>query len=325
VRGDERAAAQVRAWIVAGGDRGQMIVGELFATAKREGSPRVLKAVGAPVIPPARAALRHADADMRLVAIETLGALRVNAAAADIRPLLDDADERVRYAACAALGELYDRPSAPAIARLAEKDPFPLAAVRTLGLLAVPGTEVALVRLSRHDDFQIRAAVAIALGAFHDVDFTPAFAVLARDPVPYVRMKAAEAMALQKRSDTAPILEGQLSDPDWRVRAAAATAIGAIGSVTSGNGLIPLLHDARSEVRGEAAMSLAVLKRRDALPALLALRDEPTEWGLRRIVTAIGLFGGAETIPILREFARHPHPRVREAAQDALDRIEAGK
>lgn len=325
IRNDTTAVEAVREFMQSGEDAYRVTIEELFVAAIAEESPRLFRALGAPVIPAMRSALGSDDGNRRLLAVETLGVLAIREAVPEIRPLLMDRDHRVRYAACAVLGELGDRKSAPLIAQRALADPFPLAAIRSLGILAVPGTDATLVQLTRHDDYQIRAAALIALSSFPDLDLSAVIAAGATDPVAYVRTKAAEAIGRQKRVTNEPIALTMLTDGDWRVRAAAATTLGKLGGSEAGEPLIALLSDERSEVRGEAAMSLAVIGYRKALPELVAHRNDPTEWGLRRIVTAIGILGGTAEIPLLQEFAQHPHPRIREAAIAALQRLGANR
>jgi HEAT repeat protein len=148
-------------------------------------------------------AVRDDDADVRAIAIASLGRHGSSRDLPAVAPCLDDPDPRVRAAAVLAIGALSEDPTA-AVARTT-RDPDPVVRARAAGVVA---------RRAPHDE-----ATALLL-------------TLAADPHAEVRLAAYEGMfgAGDARVTDAE-LRG-LSDPDPRVRAAAARALDVTPDVT---------------------------------------------------------------------------------------------
>ncbi|MFH1118133.1 MAG: HEAT repeat domain-containing protein [Pseudomonadota bacterium] len=122
-----------------------------------------------------------------------------------------------------------------------------------------------------------------------------------------------------------------LSDPDWRVRRAAAEALGTFsrhGEKTV-PGLLDLLHDPKSEVRSSAAIALGKLGQKSpavaqALEELGRNADPGTKLS---VAIALTLLGKAEDdwIPFLIDAVGSPDESTAEASAMALRRLVAKK
>ena len=161
--------------------------------------------------------------------------------------LVGDPDGLVRFAAKNTLIGMGDRVGSPILERLEGADLLSLH-----GLLEVAATAAAPIvgpaarRLTEHDHRGIRALSATVLG----------------------RAGGTESL---------PVLENLLADPDPVVRAAAVAAFGDLGQWPAAPLLAHLLGDAELRVRKQAALTLIDL----GAPGVLMLRDVArTETGL---------------------------------------------
>jgi len=230
-----------------------------------------------------------------------------------------------RRRAAVRLAEIADRRARPALeARLADPDPAVRRAAATgLGRLADPASVRPLLAALGDDDRGVREHVIVALGALADrrsfYDLEPIASgddpdlataaiwalgeircfpgigvlgdVLAGNPEPRARATAARGLRGAPAALAAPPLASALrGDPDPAVRHEAATALGGLAF-------------------GEEAFRRALshegsrIQRRDA-----HLADES---------------GPDAALAALRDAARDPDPRVRDAAAEAVDAIES--
>jgi HEAT repeat protein len=114
---------------------------------------------------------------------------------------------------------------------------------------------------------QVEAALVVAVGLAEPRLLTPALC-LCRDPSPRVRALAATLLGALGGSAGVEDLTALLTDPTPAVRAAAARALGRLGHWPAAPALAPLLRDRVWAVRREAALALHVL----GAPGLLFLR-----------------------------------------------------
>lgn len=267
-----------------------------------------------------RLAASIADDDewTRLFAVRGIGRSGVAKAGGALTAALDDASDRVRSEAIAALAALewVDRIS---------------------------------VALASDPSFHVRAALARALEADDSAGSLETLRALEQDTSPTVRTAAIEALAARMEGGYRGGLEKHLLHDDWRIRAAAARAVGHLGQ--EGLPLVELAAgDSDNRVRTAAlaaverigdgeqyvleALEADDLALRGTAVTLLAKRDHPrklevlaeaydrsegVEWIEVRetIADAVGDLDGAE--PLLRRMLRDdPASSVRAKARDGL-------
>lgn len=109
-------------------------------------------------------------------------------------------------------------------------------------------------------------------------------------------------------------LRQSLRDPEPDIRAAAAVAVGFVGSPKDVPLLVPLLDDPADLVRFQTISALAFL-RDPSVAALLKTRYDAEKPMIRdQILRAIGQLGGPHAYPLLARGLRDPDVRVRCAA-----------
>ncbi len=133
---------------------------------------------------------------------------------------------------------------------------------------------------------------------------------------PSAEQKIARVMKLEdERSQGDGELEGLLLDPDGRVRARAALALGRLGDPEASSALVPLLDDPSAYVRATAAFALGILEGApspDATARLTeALRDEePLVRG--RAAEALARLAGESASEVVGSALAEWVPRGRE-------------
>ena len=190
--------------------------------------------------------LEHRDARVRAQAADALGRVEPaehDAAVTALVRAVDDEHPSVRYAALLSLGELAAGSAADAVAaRLGDGEPL------------------------------VREAAAIALGQLGAGGGARAWSALEsalRAGEPEVRFQAVASLAEIDAARAAPLVVALLDDEDAKVRAQAAAAIGDSGERRYADRIARLLDDS-DDVRNEAALALARLGDRRAVPTLVA-------------------------------------------------------
>jgi HEAT repeat protein len=173
--------------------------------------------------------LRDVDRDVRATALHALVAMSVDDARELALSAVRDADGFVRATAAKLLGDLRAVEATPVLARLLIEDPDPIVRQRCAESLRALGGEQAersLFEALEDPTKQVRLAAlegAIALNPAGGFDRL-ALLVL-QDPEWEVRARAASALGLTGRSEAKPLLGQALEDPNEFVRAAAARAL----------------------------------------------------------------------------------------------------
>ncbi len=111
---------------------------------------------------------------------------------------------------------------------------------------------------------------------------------LATHPAPEVRLHVARALRRHAEPDTPPVLVKLLADPDWRVRAQASRALGALRCGIAIKELAQAVRDRSWWVRYRSALALAQIggRAREELHALMTCDDPMARdmstlvWGL---------------------------------------------
>jgi HEAT repeat protein len=256
-------------------------------------------------LPSLEAAFRDVTAkrdEARAAALEVLGSVADadrDRAIVAVRTLIDDSSALVRIAALAATGRLRDEDSFDRVAaRLSDTD-------RTV-------RQVALIALS---ELGGPRALEIAL-------------VTVESDSPEMRFQAIAALAVLAPERAHEWIHPKLLDEDAHVRAHAAEVLGSLGDhPKTREALARCLEDQDREPRIEAAIALATMGDRRALPHLHRLLEDPT----RALVAAehVGALGALiGTVPnaIRDDLARIAHAflkplMLQAAASVALVRL----
>ncbi len=220
------------------------VIKERRRAARQAGRLRDEKAV-----PELIESLKDSDADVRLEAAVSLGAVGANSGKAGLKSALKDKDKRVVYSATRSLGILKDKDSIEDLKGLAsagsadEREPALTALVRI-------GTPEAVAAVAGHAKDKDAATAAIACRSLQWSDSEGSLAALNR---------------CIKREET-------------EVQASAAFALARHGRM---EGLFkavkPLLNDAKASIRVEAVQTLGLLGSRNADVLPLLVEAQKTE------------------------------------------------
>ncbi len=261
---------------------------------------------------------------------------------------LNDPDAEVRRIAAAALGR-SDHPARyeSLLKALGDKDPEVIQAAM-VGLKRVADERVinALVRLLRHQNFNVRVGAAQAIDT---VRWTPKdreeriwfqvakgwyrrAATAGADAIPALQLTiqtgpvraaagAAEALGMIWDPRIVKLLRVTLQSEEPAVRVAAADALGKVGGGEAVDALTSCLHNSHLQVRVTAAQALGVLRAVEVMgPICKLLRDK--EWEVRQeAAVALGRFNNPAACEPLAAALNDPDADVREAAAMALGRI----
>ena len=231
----------------------------------------------------------------RTRAAEALGDLSDTRALDGLITVLDDADESLAAAAATALGKLEHRDAvAPLGAALARDRGFSIrhAACEALLRLGEDGEQV-LAESLMNDDWELSAAAANGLQMASDLtDPDRLLHDALSDQRVHVREHALYALARRRGVDSRlpALLRTALADPVPSVRVAAAYAIATRRVVP--DALIDALGDEDGKVRARAASGLGAVSDRLALPALAATLEDEDEGVRARAARAIGQIHG---------------------------------
>lgn len=218
------------------------------------------------------AAVRDADAVVRVAGLRTLSGHEIPEALDVIERALSDSDPLVRRAAVQALADARG----PRAARLQ-------------------------AALSRSEDPDSRVVAVAGLTAIADIPARQRLVELLADASDDVAFRAATALTGLKEPRAVDGLVLRLRHRFDYVRAAAASALGQIGDPRAIAPLIRSLTDDDTDVADAAARALGALRARAAVPDLIeAVRLQ----GLRGAVAALGLIGDSRAFAPLMAAAR---------------------
>ncbi len=274
---------------------------------------RLLGVVGARrALPELRPLLNHPDPRLRRVAVEAIGAIGDPEGAEAILALLDDRDGRTRFEAARALGAAAGPDTVSAlIDALGQSEPTDRHAViealgAALARLAAAGAleesvgaraREALAAAARGDDDQLAARAIDALGRWGAPEGAADLAALMTHPDPPRRRAAAHALGGIDVDASREALRGALDGDDEALRAAAAVALGTIGTRQDVAPMIALAERSRWPTQGAASFALARLARRGVAeaqtlgPALCALSAKRGPYVRANVATALAALG----------------------------------
>ena len=299
--------------------------------------------------------LGEGDSRLRLMACEVI---RFSAASTAVSPLeraLGDANADVRAAAATTLGVLGAHEAVPALLGHLD-DPSPevrTALVLALGRIGDVRAVVPLLGKVQDGSHEVRRITVRVLGDLGDSKASSALMLALRDKVVAVQIEAIDSLGRLKASDaTSALAPLTLDRSNVRVRSAAVTALGRIGSPAALDALMAALpaddaQSAHSPVRDALAMmgAAAVPRLTSALSsgtsgelasgASLVLGDLGDSHNTRIIVDAmqrgqvparVGLLalsklGDRSALPSVLELLDSPSGPVRAAAVDAATQL----
>lgn len=195
--------------------------------------------------------------------------------------MIADKSEVVRSAVAESLGKTGDKRAVQILIPVLKNDPDPLVqqeAAASLGKLASPQAFEPLVQALEHTHPSVSSTAASALGELGDTRAVPALiAVMTNTERPAATREQA-AGALGKLGDTravAPLIT-VLSDTNDRLRWYAAMALGKLGDAAAVKPLCQILTtDGTPNVREAAAMSLGILRNKEAMDSLSKAVHDP--------------------------------------------------
>lgn len=149
-----------------------------------------------------------------------------------------------------------------------------------------------------------------------------------QDDDPEERLKAVAELLDRREPRGVAALLAALDDPDYRVRAWAASALGWIGDQTAAVALVPLLTespqaewDTRINPPMCACFALALLQQ---VEPVLSLLDHDDEHVRSLAVITLRYIGDAATVPHLEALSTDdPSDIVRDEAADALSAMQS--
>lgn len=174
-------------------------------------------------------AITDDDPEVRMLAAEALGRMDAPEAAEALKPLLEDEDLWVRAAAARGLGNTGGAAAGELLAGHLDRatDIYLLELVSITGRLRVPSAFDRLLRLTGHEDPEVRKTAIHAIESFGGEAVRQALIARLLDPHWSVRKAAVEVLGRHPDATTLRLLE-RLSeyDTDAAVRGAAAAVLG---------------------------------------------------------------------------------------------------
>ncbi|MDB5323719.1 MAG: putative rane-bound dehydrogenase [Phycisphaerales bacterium] len=197
-----------------------------------------------------------------------------------VRKALEDPDKTIRAAAIASLQTSPDAAMGDLLAKLfkSEKDTtIRKSLLKALAASKAPEATAIVTDVLGHASANAELlpdALALAATTGGDASRDAVISLLAADLPAETRTdlltKAIDALGKMKDHKAAPTLAQRAGDTQLRIAISATLALGQTGGKVSLDALLDrLLHDNRTDIRRAAAVALATVKNRDAIPALL--------------------------------------------------------
>jgi HEAT repeat protein len=183
-----------------------------------------------------------------------------------------------------------------------------------------------LTRLSQPDSLRARNAADV-LGEFKYAASITALGAALSNPIYSGEARAAMAHALGSigRNTAAAPLQQALTDESPLVKAAALGALRSVEGFHDGMVAVPLLGDADSQVRAEAAVTMGMMRAGNGASALVqTLANDPSALVRKSAAWSLGEIGAPSSVagPALQKAAASdPSPFVRSLAQASISRL----
>ena len=253
------------------------------------------------------------------------GALLVGATAPGARELalsrLDDPDERVRAAACRALGQLADPDLVPELVRAFDSDSSEehYAACEGLGRMPAASLTALSSYLEPNASGGKQLAALRVLEVAHGGVLVPQMRLLTRADSPAVRRAAVRALATSQSAPSEALLP-VLDDPDEAVRIEAVEALARAEVADAGPRLVQILAEAQL-TRYHAIRALGRLRAACGADALIELYPRALPHERIEIVSAVGRIARPGVMDFLRERLGEDEVAIRRVAADNLARL----
>jgi len=265
--------------------------------------------------------IQSTDVPQRAAAVYFLGKAKGKAALADLHPLLGNAPETIRLAACHAIGELAQRESIPvlrdALARETHKT-MKLAQLEALAAIK----DVEIIPVARFyiadPDPDVRRIAVRALVGVPDPSSAADLEIASRDRQKDIREMAFFALIEQDPENRLMLFEKSL---DWLAPDALHTFVTKHGDKTQRH-LMMTLASNRDDLRGVAWTLTKKLSKpvQIQIATEIAARNERQLLRLAAIQRLVEL-QGKDAIPTLEAFAKDPDDKVRVLAIASLGRL----
>jgi HEAT repeat protein len=273
------------------------------------------------------ACLADPDSEVRALAAEALARVGATASVPALFPLLADENPRVSQAATAAIQALGTgetrtyaleaaRSSNPAVRR---------AALRILSYFGFDDGLPAFLEALRGDDARLRETAVSGLPFLDDPQAHEVLLETSRDLEAGTRRAAMRALGHSTSTDPrvgSALLAG-LKDPEPWVRYYAAQALGRLGVNSAAGALGGLLRDPAGQVRVAAIEALSHLRAPGAKEALERAADDPEPDLRRAALIGLGMGGRRETLPVMLRAAAGDDPATRLVALSAIASVDA--
>ncbi len=190
-----------------------------------------INAIGATALPELVANLKHDSADVRHKITHTLGKLgHMQASAALVQVLAEDADPRVRYKATVSLGQIGDVETVSALINALADDDADVSSgamesLARFGEAIVPQ----LIEALKHESDQVIEAVAGLLGEYESPEAVQPLANALSHADSMGRIAILNALAQFGNSEIVPNVESYLNDEHPHVQIAAKYALKMLG------------------------------------------------------------------------------------------------
>jgi HEAT repeat protein len=315
--------------------------------ALRNAGSEILKLRGGRSLPLVIRLLQDPDPDVALQAVLILDRLRDPRALEPLHAVLGHSDPNVQQEAIVAIGHLGDARSIPHLLPFLTSDLWvQMAAVQALGDLRSPEAVPHLA--DRLTDPLVGSLAAEALArvggepAFHALAFCWPAGGVEIDDETMLGLLAHVLEGVPRPEEIGPLprgfreaLSARLHDRSAEVRSAAARCLLALGASPWDGAAVEVLAGARP---AHSARPVALARRHDLIPALLAAAGEPRAWGFQLAAAFPEQVPAESFLAALRETAERleilPHllqalqkvrvPGLGEALLDLYLRLPAG-
>lgn len=265
--------------------------------------------------------LQNTDVPQRAAAVHFLGRVKGRAALTDLHPLLGNAPETIRVAACHAIGELAQRESIPVIRdALARETNKTMKLAMLEALVAIKDAEIIPVaRFYIADpDADVRRLAVKALIAVPDASATADLEIASRDRQKDIRELAFFALVEQDPENRLMLFEKSL---EWLAPEALHTFVMKHGDKVQRHVAMALASN-RDDLRAAAWALLRKLGKsaQVTIATEIAAKNERQALRLAAVERLVEL-QGKEAIPTLEAFTKDPDDKVRVLAIASLGRL----